>query len=401
MTSGFEHFFWQQRELERALQGMRPMLEAWNSIPRSILDSIAKLDLLRDQFTLPADYLASTSRILDGLALSPSIESLGLLNGLNSTAVAALQREQAQIEELVRSFATSTPALNIHAALRPMIDSLASTEALLGLESFNKSWVEIALQPQLAFQEFAKNHLSLAITASEVARQNRFLLLDSSAHLLDSMTKGLDLAALMRPTSEELWIGSPPEVNVYRTLDGELEALDLEKPAIDAKSLVAESRSGMIAELGARLVQLVYNLNVESEREGQPPVFKPTTKALMACAVIPSRVACDSGSFDEIIDHLFFLLYEGSGSAKRLTSANDDSELSELWKLKHLRLGSRHDLDHGTKHDAEKKNRQVGEAYLGLVGRVVPRSKIEWMNAQVALYRGLVEMLNKIWLGKG
>lgn len=398
MASEFERFFWQQRELERALQGMRPMIEAWSSIPKSVLDSVARLDLLRDQFTLPADYLASTSRILDGLAQRPAIESLGLLSSMSSPAVEALQREQTQIAELVRSL--STPALDIQAALRPMLDSLASTEALLGLERFNRRWVDVALQPQLAFQEFAKKHLSLAATASEVARQNRLGLLDSSAHLLESVTKGLDLAALMRPTSEELWIGSIPEVNVYHTLDGELEVLDLEQTAIDTDSAVEETQSGMIAELGARLVHLVYNLNVESEREGQPPVFKPTTKALMACAVIPSRVAYDSASFAEITDHLFFLLYEGSGSAKRLTALNDESKLEALWRLKHLRLGARHDLCHGTERDAEKKNRQVGEAYLALIGQVGPRSKVDWMTAQLELYRELSEMLERIWLGK-
>ena len=399
MTSGFERFFWQQRELERALHGMRPMIEAWNSIPRSVLDSVAKLDLLRDQFTLPADYLASTSRILDGLAQRPTIESLGLLNNMSSPAVEALQRQQTQIAELARSLAR--PALDIQTALRPMLNSLASTEALLSLKRFNKRWVDVALQPHLAFQEFAKKHLSLVATASEVARQNRLDLLDSSAHLLESITKGFNIAGIMRPTAEELWIGSIPDVNVYHTLDGELELLDLEETAIDTDSAVEETRSGKIADLGARLVLLVYNLNVESEREGQPSVFKPTTKALMACAVIPSRVAYDEASFAEIIDHLFFLLYEGSGSAKRLTARCDESELWALWRLKHLRLGTRHDLDHGTEPDAKKKNCQVAEAYLALVGQVVPRSKVDWMAAQLALYRELSDMLEAIWFGEG
>jgi len=398
MASEFERFFWQQRELERALQGMRTMIETWSSIPKSILDSLAKLDLLRDQFTLPADYLASTSRILNGLAQRPAIESLGLLSSMNSSAVEALLREQTQIAELVKSLAT--PALDVQAALRPMLDSLASTEALLDLERLDRRWIDVTLQPQLAFQEFAKKHFSLAATASEVARQNRLGLLNSSAHLLESITKGLDLAALMRPNLEELWIGSIAKVNVYHTLDGELEILDLEQTAIDTDLAVEETRSGMIAKLGARLVNLVYNLNIESEREGKPPVFKPTTKALMACAVIPSRVVYDSASFAEITDHLFFLLYEGSGSAKRLTALHDESKLDALWRVKHLRLGARHDVSHGTERDAEKKNRQVGEAYLALIGKVVPRSKEDWMAAQLALYRELFEMLERIWLGE-
>jgi len=397
MTSEFKRFFWQQRELERALQGMRSIIDAYTKIPQSVLDSIAMLDRLRDQFTLPADYLASTSRIFDDIVQRPAIESLEILNSMRSPAMEAFQREQARIEEQLRSL--STPAMNIQATLRPMLDSLASIEALLGLERFNREWVDVALQPQLAFQEFAKKHLYLAGVASEIEKQNRLSLLDSSAHLLGSIAKGLDLAALMRPTSEELWTGSLPEVNIYHTLDDELEVLDFKQGSIDTDSAVEQTQSGMIADLGARLVQLVYNLNIEAEREGQPPIFKPTTNALMACAVIPSRVAYDSASFAEITDHLFFLIYEGSGSAKRLLALNDKSKLEALWRLKHLRLGARHDLSHGTDQDVEKKNRQVGEAYTGLIGQVVPRSRADWMLAQLALYKELSEMLERIWRG--
>lgn len=399
MTSSFEHFFWQQRELQRALEGIRPMLDALNSIPRSIIDSVAKLDLLRDQFTLPPEYLASTRRIQEVLALRPEIESFELLSGLNSPTIRTLQLQQSQIDEILKTIAT--PASEIDATMRHMINSIASTEALLGLQRLNGPLVELALQPQLAFQEFAKKHLDLAVAGSEIARQNRFLLIDAGVDLLDSIKRGFELAVLMRPTHEDLWLGSRLDVNVYSALDQELELLDLEGSVIDAESAVEESGPGVIAALGAQLVQLVYDLNVEAEREGKAQVFKPTTKALMACAVIPSRVACDSASFNEITDHLFFLLYEGSGSAQRLTARLDERKLNALWTLKHLRLGSRHDIDHGTERDAEKKNRQVGAAYRRLVGSVAPRSKSEWMSTQVALYKELVEMLEQVWFGDG
>ncbi len=399
MSYEFERFYRQQREFERALQGIRPMIEAWNSFPKSVLESVTKLDLPREQFTLPADYLASTSRILDGLAQRPTIESLGLLNTMSLPSAEALQRERTQLAELARSVATS--AHDIQAVLRPMLDSLASTEALLGLERFNERWVEAALQPQLAFQEFATKHLSLAATATDVARQNQLSLLVSSGHLLESVTKGLNLAAIMRPAAEELWTGPIPEVNIYHTLDGELECLDFEQTAIDIDSAVEETRSAKIVAAGARLVEYVYNLNVELEREAQPPLFKPTTKAFMACAVILSRVAYDAASFAEVIDHLFFLLYEGSGSAKRLTARCDENGLRALWRLKHLRLGARHDLDHGADMDVKKKNRQVAEAYLALIGQVAPRSTVDWMSAQLALYRDLSDMLEAIWFRDG
>jgi hypothetical protein len=400
MSYEFERFYRQQREFERALQGIRPMIEAWNNFPKSVLESVTKLDLLRQQFTPPADCLASTSRILYGLAQRPTIECLGLLSNMSSPSVEALQRERIQLAELARSVATSAP--DIQAVLQPMLDSLASTQALLGLERFNERWVEAALQPQLAFQEFATKHLSLAATATGVARQNRLSLLVSSGHLLDSITKGLNLAAIMRPAAEELWTGPISKANIYHTLDGELECLDFEQTAIDTDSAVEETRSAKIAAVGARLVEYVYNLNVESEREGQPPLFKPTTKALMACAVIPSRVAYDAALFAEVIDHLFFLLYEGSGSAKRLTGrCDEENDLRALWRLKHLRSGARHDLDHGADMNVKKKNLQVAEAYLALIGQVVPRSAVDWTSAQLALYRDLSDMLEAIWFREG
>jgi hypothetical protein len=399
MTSSFEHFFWQQRELQRVLEGMRPTLDALDRIPRSIIDSIAKLDLLRDQFMLPPEYLASTRKIQEVLALRPAIESFELLSGLNSPTIRAFQQQQSQIDEILK--AIETPTIEINAAMQRMINSVTSTEALLGLQCISGPLVEVALQPQLAFQEFAKKHLDLAAVGSEIARQNRLLLVDASVDLLDSIKKGFELAALMRPIHEDLWIGARPDVNVYSALDQEFDLLDLEGPVIDAESAVEESGAGMIAALGAQLVQLVYDLNLEAEREGEVPVFKPTTKALMACAVIPSRVAYNTATFNEVTDHLFFLLYEGSGSAQRLTTKLDERKLDALWMLKHLRLGSRHDIDHGTEWETEKKNRQVGEAYKRLVGSVAPRSRKEWMSAQVALYKELVKMLEQVGFGEG
>lgn len=397
MTSEFKHFFWQQRELERALQAMQPMLDTWSDIPKSLLESVTELNLLRNQFTLPADYLETTSRILDGLAVGSIMESLGCLSSISSMAAEAFQRQQVEIEELSRNL--TMRALDLNTALRPMFDSLASTEALLRLGYLDKPWVELALQPQLAFQDFATRHLGLAATDSKVEKQNQFALLDSGSHLLEPMTKGLELATLMRPSSEAVQMGPIREVNVYHTLDDELEILDFRKSKINTASAVKKSYSGIIVDLGARLVKLVYDLNVESEREGRFPVFKPTSKTMMACAVIPTHIACDSHSFEEIVDHLYFLLYEGSGEAARLTDAHDQEELEALWLLKRLRLGARHDLDHESEADAKKKSHQVGEAYLRLIGQVAPRSKMDWMMAQVALYRALVEMLKRVWFG--
>src|SRR6185295_13157339 len=242
MNPSFEHFFWQQRELQRALEGMRPTLDALDQLPRVITESFAQLDVLRNQFMLPPDYLASTQRIQEALALRPTFESFELLGSLSSQAIMAFQRQQSEIGEALKKIAS--PVGDIESAMQRMINSVASTEALLGLQRLSEPLIELALQPQLAFQEFAKMHLDLAAAGSAISQQNRLLLVDASVDLLASITRGFDLAALMRPPHEDLWLGSIPRVNVYSSLGEELEFLDFEQPAIDAESAVEESQSG-------------------------------------------------------------------------------------------------------------------------------------------------------------
>jgi hypothetical protein len=76
-------------------------------------------------------------------------------------------------------------------------------------------------------------------------------------------------------------------------------------------------------------------------------------------------------------------------------------KLEALWRLKHLRLGFRHDVDHGSDRDVVKKNRQIGEAFKALINEVIPRDESEWRTAQVKLYQELIDMLEQIWYGDG
>ena len=119
---------------------------------------------------------------------------------------------------------------------------------------------------------------------------------------------------------------------------------------------------------------------------------------MYAFYVIPTKVAPQEDRFLEIVDSLYFLLYEGSGSAKRLTDRVAVDRLEALWLLKRLRLGARHDVDHGSPSDAQKKSEQVGAAYCELVGHRSLKTREEWLQAQGALYQLLVDMLESIWL---
>jgi hypothetical protein len=260
----------------------------------------------------------------------------------------------------------------------------------------SQSMIDTAVKPQMAFQDFARDQLGFGAYASGIARANRFAMVNAASGLLNKMNTGFTLGARMYPASVEREVTSEPVVNVFTELTLELEGVDLEEPEASTGEAVLESRAAQVTDLGESIVRLVYDLNLEAERQGKSPIFKPTNKALYSCAIIPTHVAIDEQGFSDVIDHLFFLLYEGSGEGKRLTERRSREHLEALWLLKHLRVGFRHDLDHGSTSDVIKKNLQTGKAYKSLIGQVAPRTKHDWINAQISLYGQIGDMLRKL-----
>jgi hypothetical protein len=71
-------------------------------------------------------------------------------------------------------------------------------------------------------------------------------------------------------------------------------------------------------------------------------------------------------------------------------------DLEELWRLKHLRLGFRHDLDHGDASRSTRRMLDVGNAYRMLTQKPYPAGAADWMNAQFALYDQVRILLSRV-----
>lgn len=398
MNKYLDHYSWHVREVERALGHLRPQLREFDSISRTIREQTESLSTFRDRYALPNDYLTELSRIRETLEACGNISQLKILTESQNKALQEIVERQNELEALSSRVATCS---DLSFPSQRVLETLSSTEALLGTARLKEELIAAAVQPQIAYQKFARIQLELAAYSSEIVRANRLIIVDAAADLLEEMGRGFEFASLLHPTGLDVEEESEPEpewpINVFTELSSELEGVNLEEPERTPEDLVLESKSAQIAYQGGRIVQLVYNLNTEAERDGKPVIFKPTTKALFGCSIIPTRIATEENNFSEIVDFLYFLLYEGSGSASRLTERRSADQLEALWTLKHLRLGSRHDIDHGADKEIEKKNRQVGEAYKSLIGKVAPRSKADWIQAQISLYDQLAKMLETVW----
>jgi hypothetical protein len=378
--------------LQKLVEGIRPHSEIYAGIARAIQDQASYI---------ASGYASQVEEAYQAIKKQDQIDKLKTVVWFENDAVQAMIRQQAELDDMVRRLVGSNAEL--YSAKQCFAESLVSTEALLTTNRIREEFLALAVQPQLAFQDFERQQLKLAATASEVVKSNRLTLIDAAAGLLGGMNKGIELGALMYPVSsieaespfEEP--GFTPAVNVYDELTLELKKVDLEDEDVNIEGVVIESRPARVTQLGARLVRLVHDFNVEAEREGKPNIFKPTSKTMLTCGTITARVATDELSFNNIIDDLYFLLYEGSGDAKRLTERYSRGQLEALWRLKSLRRGARHDVNHGTDKEILRQNYQIGEAYRSLIGMVMPRLRTDWANAQIALYRQLVEMLETIW----
>lgn len=387
--------FWQHRELERLLAQARPMFDILNSLPPSFFENMRQLEELNRKFSLPSEYLS----------LSDEIQRMMDASNLASSLPALYQRDRGVIqafESIQRQLSTTFAAIK---GLDPILCSISNSiaESLVGAEAlikgmgFQPADMSVLTRTHDSFKKFAMDKLALLDSESEIFRANTATAVAEAARLLPGLAYVSELSALMAaPIVAELQ--GLPGVNVFGEIDYELGELDFEAEGTDVVSAIEESSTSKTVEVGGRLVRLVFEINTAAERSGENYVFKPTTKTMYAFHQIPTTVASEERLFMEVVDALFFLLYEGSGDAARLTSKYDTTRLDALWLLKHLRLGARHDLDHGNGTKANKKFEQVGAAYNELIGMPLPKAREDWKSAQLVLYERIVAMLEDIWL---
>ena len=219
-----------------------------------------------------------------------------------------------------------------------------------------------------------------------------------------------DLAGDMLETSQASWemlgtraVIEPPELtlptvraNIYPELNRQLAYLYRESAADDPYLAYDRSVSASISAAGGEIVELVYNINECQSGATGEDLFKITNKSLLASLVLTCTVAWTAESFSEVVDGLYFLLYEGSGEAKRLLAKLSDEELEILWWVKTLRTGFRHDVDHGDRSKTRKKRVEIGDVYSSLIGRKRPTTRAEWSAAQVALCDHVARFLRDV-----
>ncbi len=162
---------------------------------------------------------------------------------------------------------------------------------------------------------------------------------------------------------------------------------------LSAYAEAGDAASIAIGELQEVSRTLVYEINRTYSATAGEDLFKMTTKSSNAIHTL--GVACrDSTAYGEFIDALYFLVYEGSGSCKRLPSPPPEFAMD----VKFLRADIRHDLDHGTEKKVAKKIIRNADVFEKYSGKKAPEEcgPDEFLSIQMKILQSLVQFLTSL-----
>ena len=315
---------------------------------------------------------------------------------LQSSMIGQLMHNQRRIAEFAARLDHLTRAKwLVSAPHNRAAEVLANISVLASVSESYQSTANCALANVRAYQRFADHQLARSLTDPTAVLSRRMRITDLAGHLLEDAQISWELMGSqvdVDPVSSHSQPGSP---NIYSKLNQQLSYLYRDSTEEDPVDAFDRSTAATVSTAGKEIIDLVFNINEQAVMEGKVHMFTPTNRTLVSTAKITTTVADSRTNFSEVIDALYFVLYEGSGNANRLTDVMSREDLEPLWLLKKLRTFYRHDLDHGHRSKAKSQHIEIGGVFRQLIGRR-PRRRAEWSAAQVSLYDLSARLLRRV-----
>jgi hypothetical protein len=405
--SWFRKILEEQRRVEKLL----------NPFPETIMQH----QRLLDSINLPAmeyqksileqasirDYLSITGISNGYLAMQQEIQNrLGSISSISKELEflkksAEFDSILATQENLYRLQDQFTQRLELFELPSARIEAvLAAAEATSRIYQPRDSFADFTFLSVAKYQSFLEKQYKLIQYDNDIIAGRRVEVAELSGGLFEIINASLDIGVALEGQYEyqveEVAHDKISKCGLYDQVNQHLGYVYSDRYCSEIETSFNKSIPARISFLGYSITEQIYKINLLCENNGQDQVFKPTSSTMRACATIPSFIARSEMNFYFLIDHLFFLLYEGSGTAKRLIPLINKSFLEPLWKVKHLRLAARHDIDHGSSREIEKKRANIRDTYFSLIAQPLPIKQKDWQKAQLQIYIEIDLMLQNI-----
>lgn len=364
--------------------------------PKSILEQANILDYL-SVAGLSNDFLSMQQEIQNSLgSIGSFTKELELLK--ESSRFESILAAQENLYRLQDQFTLTRDLCELPSARIESV--LAAAEATSRIFNPQDYFSDFTLSSVAEYQSFLDKQYKFARYDNEIIADRRMQISELSGGLFELTNASLDIGVALDGQGEyqteenvaDDFLGS----GLYGHVNQHLGVVYSDRYKGKVETSFNKSIPARISCLGYAITEQIYKINSICESNGQVKIFKPTSCTMRACATIPSLIATSEFEFYFLIDHLFFLLYEGSGTASRLISIVSESFLEPLWKVKHLRLAARHDINHGSQRDVEKKRAKIRNTYVSLIARPLPIKQGDWQKAQLQIYVEIDSMLQRI-----
>jgi hypothetical protein len=248
---------------------------------------------------------------------------------------------------------------------------------------------ELLLAPSLDYSDFSARTLE-RMAASAGENYNRAL--DASLTLAGRQVSHMTVAlggVISIPEDEEIKdLITPPLPSIFDIQQEELLRVEAIPTGEDYSLIVQLSPTASIVDQATNCILLVTHVNYTVEMRTGKSIFKPTTKNMESCALLPRITARDRDSFGAFIDCLYFIVYEGPGHAKRYFEDGllTKEECDPVWTIKHLRgKFLRHDIDHGDDKGIEESRGDLQWALERMGFKALPRTPEDYSRLQKAV----------------
>lgn len=284
-----------------------------------------------------------------------------------------------------------------------IINSIVSLRSSIDVYDPPNLLIEQSLKLPVAYQTFVKNQYNYA-EKNELISKRAIKVANEAGNFVLNQQISSEISMEMlneidhEENEKEELVFASSETNIFPMLNQHISNVYRKDREPNIIKSITNSIPAQINQYGYSLIELIYKINRSYQFEKGSYIFKPTVKSMYASSLLSSHIATNEDDFAKIVDHLYFMIYEGSGNAKRLTNIATDEELEALWYLKHLRLNFRHDVEHGSNMD--KKLLKGGNAFDYLISKPMPIKVSDWKKAQLSLYKKITNMLNIIIFNK-
>lgn len=307
--------------------------------------------------------------------------------------------------------------LSVSPAVKSAIEMQQRLHETVSQSAAIKSAIEFARMQQ-AYREVVpptilKTYEHLRKMAA--SHNNAFEMINREMAILSSVAQSVKLANQQIKTFESF---KPAFLREYESFIEKAQAVEsslnryptMISPRMDTLTVV-QKRSILIPYKSKRVepvfsskksadfvCDLIINCNEKARVLGSNDIFKPTNKMMKSIKNIQHLSCNDEKSFGDLIDCLYFMLYEGAGEGLRVKSYLSDEECQPVYDIRDIRnFCYRHDIEHGDSGEIKRKKRKLGEIFLRLIAKPLPENEIDFKKAQHTILDNIHDMLEILY----